>query len=312
MDPTSDGGISDTVSNVSQQRRPSILSQIIALLDARFPRDTAEAWDAVGLVAGDPHRPVERVMFAVDPVAAVIDEAIEWGADLLVTHHPLLLRPVHSVAATDFKGAAIHRLIEAGCALYVAHTNADIAERGVADALAQVLDLTDTKPLVPTAADDGIGLGRVGKLSEPVTLETFARRVAARLPATEQGIRVAGDLDALIETVAVLGGSGDSFFDEVIASGADAYVTSDLKHHPVSEMREQLDGGPDRNGAGRPFLVDTAHFASEWPWLRFAADDLMSDARASGTTVEVRVSSLCTDPWTGHFPSTTADQRPER
>lgn len=297
---------------MSQQQKPSSLSQIIALLDARFPRDTAEAWDAVGLVAGDPSRPVERVMFAVDPVAAVIDEAIEWGANLLVTHHPLLLKPVHSVAATGFKGAAIHRLIEAGCALYVAHTNADIAERGVADALAQVLDLTGTEPLVPTAADDGIGLGRVGKLSEPVTLEAFARRVAARLPATEQGIRVAGDLNALIETVAVLGGSGDSFFDEVIASGADVYVTSDLKHHPVSELREQLDGSPDLSRAGRPFLIDTAHFASEWPWLRFAADDLRSDALASGTTVEVRVSSLRTDPWTGHFPSTTADQRPER
>src|SRR5690606_31933450 len=78
-----------------------------------------------------------------------VDEAIEWGADLLVTHHPLLLRPVHSVSTSTFKGAVIHRLVRAGCALHVAHTNADAAEGGVADALARTVGLVDLTPLVP-------------------------------------------------------------------------------------------------------------------------------------------------------------------
>lgn len=297
---------------MSQQQNFITLSQIIALLEQRFPSETAESWDAVGLVVGNPDRPVRRVMFAVDPVAEVIAEAVDWGADLLVTHHPLLLTPVHSVAATGFKGAAVHRLIEAGCALFVAHTNADIASRGVNDALAQTLGVTDTKPLVPSADDERVGLGRVGRLEEPVTLGAFAQRVARSLPATEQGIRVAGDLSATVETIAVLGGSGDSFFEQAAASGADVYVTSDLKHHPVSELREQVEAWGAEDKPGRPFLIDSAHFASEWPWLPLAADDLMSDVASLGTTVEVRVSSLRTDPWTAHFPSITADEQPER
>lgn len=295
-----------TLSSVTQLPHALPVSGIVELLEKRFPPSTAESWDAVGLVVGDPGRAVRRVLFAVDPVRAVIDEAVDWGADLLVTHHPLLLKPVHSVAATSFKGAAVHRLIEAGCGLYVAHTNADVATGGVADALADLLGLTQTEPLVPAAGDASVGLGRVGLLGAPVTLAEFARLVARSLPATAQGIRVAGDLTALVTRIAVLGGSGESLFEHVVASGSDVYVTSDLKHHPVSELREQVEatgGGEGSDRTGRPFLIDTAHFASEWPWLRAAAATLVSDVAAAGTTVEVRVSSLRTDPWTAHFPS---------
>ena len=88
-----------------------VLADVVRLLERRYPPSTAESWDAVGLVTGDPTQPVRRVLFAVDPVAAVVDEATAWGADLVVTHHPLLLRPVHSIAATTFKGALLHRLV---------------------------------------------------------------------------------------------------------------------------------------------------------------------------------------------------------
>ena len=279
------------------------LSRVVALLEARYPPSTAEDWDAVGLVTGDPAAPVRKVLFAVDPVAAVIDEAVAWGADLLVTHHPLLLRGVHSVAAGTLKGQPVHTLITSGCALFAAHTNADAAVRGVAEALADVLGLVETSPLEPTpGAGPGVGLGRVGRLGVPTTLGAFAELVVAALPETAQGIRVAGDLDAQVSTVAVLGGSGDSLLGAARASGADVYVTSDLKHHAVSDAREQaaLDavaaGRPARDG--RPFLVDTAHFASEWPWLAYAAADLVHDLAADGTTVETRVSTVRTDPWT--------------
>ena len=280
------------------------LSDVVAHLERRYPPVTAEPWDAVGLVAGDPAQPVRTVLFAVDPVAAVADEAIARGADLVIVHHPLLLRGVHSIAADEPKGALLHRLVRAGCALYAAHTNADAATRGVADALADVLGVVDTRPLVPAPAPaTSTGLGRVGRLSSPMTLRDFAEHVARVLPATAQGVRVAGDLDAQVETVAVLGGSGDSEIGSARAAGADVYVTSDLKHHPVSDARE-LDA---LRGDGRPFLIDTAHFASEWPWLRYAADDLVSDVADAGGTIEAWVSTACTDPWTARFASPARD-----
>jgi dinuclear metal center YbgI/SA1388 family protein len=303
------------------------LAQVVGALDGLYPPSTAEGWDAVGLVAGDPAAPVRKVLFAVDPVAGVVDQALDWGADLLVTHHPLFLRGVSSVAATTFKGSVVHRLLTGGCALHVAHTNADAAPRGVADALADLVGITDRRPLEVSAAGEthelshGLapgaghgtdygtdrGIGRVGRLAEPTTLAGFARRVAAALPATAQGVRFSGDPDAMVTTAAVLGGSGDGYFDAVRAAAADVYVTSDLRHHPASELRERAEfesraaGAP--GPAGTPFLVDTAHYASEWPWLRYAVEDLAAALAAAGFTVEARVSELVTDPWTGQVPS---------
>jgi dinuclear metal center YbgI/SA1388 family protein len=287
------------------------LADVVAVLEDLYPPSTAEGWDAVGLVAGDPAAPVHKVLFAVDPVAAVVDEAVAWGADLVVTHHPLFLRGVHSVAATTFKGSVVHRLLAAGCGLYCAHTNADAAPRGVADALADLLGIVDRAPLVAHAGPDGgadavRGVGRVGRLAEPVTLGAFAERVAAALPATAQGVRVAGDLAAPVTTAAVVGGSGDSLFDAVRAAAVDVYVTADLRHHPASELREraEFEGPARRRAAGTPFLVDVAHFASEWPWLTYAAEDVAAGVsrllagRGVGGTVTTRISTLVSDPWT--------------
>jgi dinuclear metal center YbgI/SA1388 family protein len=279
-----------------------LLADVVAVLDELYPPGTAEGWDAVGLVAGDPARPVHKVLFAVDPVAAVVDEAVEWGADLLVTHHPLFLKGVHSVAATTFKGSVVHRLLAAGCALHVAHTNADSAPRGVADALADLVGLVDRRPLVARVDDAERGIGRVGRLEAPVPLREFAQRVADVLPVTAQGVRVAGDLDAPVVTAAVVGGSGDSLFDAVREAAADVYVTADLRHHPASELRERAEfgAGPAQGArAATPYLVDVAHFASEWPWLAYAAADLA--ARLPGGTVTTRVSTQVTDPWTARM-----------
>jgi len=290
------------------------LADVVRVLEALYPPQTAESWDAVGLVAGDPAQPVRRVLFAVDPTWTVLDEAVEVGADLLVTHHPLLLRGVHSVAATTFKGAFVHRAIREGVAVYTAHTNADAARGGVAEALAELIGVEEGEPLVPADARDhtlpAVGIGRVGRLTEPVPLRAFAERVAAALPGTAQGVRVAGDLDAVVERVAVVGGAGDSLFDAVRSSGADVYVTADLRHHPASELRERAEHEARAAGAGtaRPFLVDVAHFASEWPWLEHAACDLVrllgetADASHAGK-LDVRVSTRPTDPWTARFPS---------
>jgi dinuclear metal center YbgI/SA1388 family protein len=276
----------------------ALLADVVRVLERRYPPATAEQWDAVGLVVGDPADEVRRVLFAVDPVAAVVDEAVAWGADLLITHHPLLLRGVHSVAASTYKGALVHRMIRGGVALYAAHTNADAAVGGVADALAAAIGLAGTTPLVAASEGGETGIGRVGTLRTPTTLRDFATQVSAAVPATEQGVRFAGDPDGLVERVAVVGGSGDSLFDAVRAAKVDAYVTADLRHHPASELRERAEFEVP-GGAATPYLVDLAHFASEWPWLAHAARGLEADLAALGTTVETRVSTLRTDPWTG-------------
>lgn len=123
------------------------LEDLIGVLDGAYPPRLAESWDSVGLVCGDPAASVSRVLFAVDATAAVVDEAIGWGAQALVVHHPLLLRGVDTVAASTPKGALLHRLIRNDCALFTAHTNADSADPGVSDALAHTLGLTVTGPL---------------------------------------------------------------------------------------------------------------------------------------------------------------------
>jgi dinuclear metal center YbgI/SA1388 family protein len=273
------------------------LSQVIAALDALWPAARAESWDAVGTVVGDPDREVTRVLFAVDPVQEIADEAVRLGADLLVTHHPLYLRGTTTVAASTFKGRVVHTLIKNDVALHVAHTNADTADPGVSDALAGALDLRVVRPLVPDPSDPAgrRGLGRVCALDPPLTLREFAAHAAARLPATAQGIRVAGDPEASIRTVAVSGGSGDSLFDDVRAAGVDAFLTADLRHHPVSEAR-----------AHSPLaLLDAAHWATEWPWCELAAGQLDEVSDRNGWDLRVHVSQTVTDPWTAHAASTS-------
>ena len=364
------------------------LRDVVEAMDELYPPAWAASWDAVGLVCGDPDAEVRRVHFAVDPVEPVVHEALALGADLLVTHHPLYLRGTTSVAATDPKGRVVHRLVTGGCGLLVAHTNADVADPGVSDALADAVGLRDTRPLQPqptdpldklvvfvpdadadrlldALADAGAGavgayercawtttgtgtfrplpgasptvgevgrvetvtetrlevvlprasreavlramlaahpyeepaydvlelatvlgargLGRVGELPTSLRLAELTDRVAAALPATAWGVRAAGDPHAVVSTLAVCGGSGDSLLREAARSGAQAYLTADLRHHPASEAPEGL------------ALLDAAHWATEWPWLREASSRLAVAAR-----VETSVSELVTDPWTVH------------
>ncbi|WP_344244976.1 Nif3-like dinuclear metal center hexameric protein [Actinocorallia libanotica] len=257
------------------------LSELIQVIEARFDPSWAESWDAVGLVCGDPDAEVTSALLAVDPTAAVVDEALAEGAQLLVTHHPLLLRPVNAVAMTTPKGRTVHRLITGGCALYTAHTNADVADPGVSDALARAVGLTGPlRPLSPSDADPRRGLGRIGELPEEIPLREFTARAAAGLPRTAWGVRAAGDPDRPVRTVAVCGGAGDSLIETARAAGADVYLTADLRHHPASESLERSPMA----------LVDAAHWATEWPWLA----DL---AAVLGPYVQTRISTLVTDAW---------------
>ena len=372
------------------------LAEIVSELEQRYDPAWAEPWDAVGLVCGDPDADASSVLLAVDPVAAVVEEAIASGVQLVVTHHPLYLGGTTSVAATTAKGRVVHRLLSAGIGLYVAHTNADVAAPGVSDALGEALGLGDLRPLQPQAGDvqdklvtfvpveavdpilDALadagagvigdyrrcafvgegtgtflagpgtsptvgepgrvervpevrlemvlprrrrtavvralldchpyeepafdlfelagvagprGLGRVGRLAEPMSLAAFTAAAARALPATAWGVRATGDPDRVVETVAVCGGSGGGLAAAAASAGADVLLTADLKHHATSEA-------VDETGIA---LVDAAHWATEWPWLGAAADAL-------ATNVKTTVSRIVTDPWTQHAHHSEADE----
>jgi dinuclear metal center YbgI/SA1388 family protein len=263
---------------------------IEAMLGA-YPESLAQDWDTgIGLTCGDLDDEVTAVLLAVDADTATVDEAIGGGVQLLLTHHPLLFRGVQSVAAGTPKGTLIHRMIRGGVAHFAAHTNADAADGGVNDALAAALELGSLTPLVPDPGG-ATGSGRVGKLPAPMTLREFAAHVAARLPATVGGIRAAGDPERVISTVAICGGAGDSYLPAAAAAGANVYLTSDLRHHVVGEFVAD---------PANPAVVDVAHWAGEWPWLANAAAVIC----AALPELTVTVSTVCTDPWTVHSPST--------
>ncbi len=361
-------------------------AEVIAVLDGAYPRHLAEEWDSVGPVCGDPSESVSAILACVDVTDAVVDAAVAMSAQMVVAHHPLLLRGVDSVAADTAKGRIVHRLIRSGIALFTAHTNADSARPGVSDALADLLGVVDTVPIAPKPAapmdkwvvmvpegnaeqvteamfaagagsigeyrdcswsvvgtgqfepqaaanpaigvigertrvdeervemvaarglrravlsalrgahpyeepafdilelvdaDTQVGLGRIGRLPQPTTASQFARVVVDRLR-SPSGVRMAGDPDARIASVAVCGGAGDSLLGAVAAAGADLYVTGDLRHHPADESARR----------GGPVLLDAGHWASEYPWC-----DQVADLLAAALDVTVAVHREPTDPF---------------
>ncbi len=366
------------------------VATITGWLEAAYPPGLAEDWDRVGLAVGDPDAEVDHVLFAVDVTDAVVAEAVALGAGLIVSHHPLLLRGLHAVRTDQPKGRVVTALIRHGIAQFAAHTNADSAPGGVAEALASAAGLVDLRPLapvptepldklltfVPTADVDAVidalaaagagaigdydrcaftspgtgtfrplmganptigsvgaieevaetrvemvlprarrgamlvalrashpyeepafdvlelatepsgrGLGRIGHLPEPLTAREFSRRLADAVPATAGGVKLGGNPDRVLETVAVLGGAGDSMLDAARAAGVDCYVTGDLRHHPAQDFLAH---------AGAPVLVDVPHWAAEWTWLPRAQEVLAG--RVAST-----VSRIVTDPWVERY-----------
>jgi dinuclear metal center YbgI/SA1388 family protein len=262
------------------------LQDFSAAVERLWPVRFAEDWDRPGLTTGDATQPAMRVHLAVDAVAETVAEALELGADVLFVHHPLLLRGVTSVSSERYKGALLTDLIRGGCALVAAHTNADIVDDGTSAIIARLLGLDNTVAIVP-GERPGTGLGRVGELAEATTLGRLALALAEILPATATGIRVSGEYDQPVSRVSLCAGAGDSLLSDPAVLSSDVYVTSDLRHHPASESRQQsmLSAGPA--------LIDVSHWASEWLWLDSAAEALR--AELPGATISV--SELRTDPW---------------
>jgi dinuclear metal center YbgI/SA1388 family protein len=265
---------------------PTTLSEFNAVVERLWPTEFAESWDAPGLLSGALDDDVDRVLLAVDAVSATVEQAVGTGADVLLVHHPLLLRGVTTIAESTYKGALLAKLIRSRCSLIAAHTNADIVDDGTSSVIAARLGLVEQRPIVP-GSREGTGLGRIGRMAVPTTVGRLALALGEILPATATGVRVSGEFEQPVSTVALCGGAGDSLLNDPAVRGADVYITADLRHHPASESREQA-----LLGSG-PALIDVSHWASEWLWLETAGRQL-SQALPE---IEFVVSDLRTDPW---------------
>ncbi|MBR4399805.1 MAG: Nif3-like dinuclear metal center hexameric protein [Aeriscardovia sp.] len=267
------------------------LKKVVEGLEELYPLFLKEEWDFPGLVLGDEEKECKKIFFALDPTEKTAIEAKDWGADLMVTHHPLFFKAVHLIPSSNPHGRVASTLLSSGCALWVGHTNVDASFRGTNEALCARLGILDPEPMEPLGEISGhpVGMGRIGELKEAVSLEEFASFCQEKLPRAVQGSKMAGDPKMKVKRVAVMSGAGDSFLDKALELGADAFLTSDLRHHP------SLDAIGKASALQRPMgLVDVSHFSSESPWFDFALQDVKNKL---GGKVECRPSRICTDPW---------------
>ena len=256
-------------------------NELAEIIEVRYPKSLAVEWDVVGFVTNNSNITVSKILLTIDVTEEVVAEAIEKSIDLIISHHPLILDP-EEISDIQSKRIQIRkRLEEKGIALYVAHTNADIAPGGVNDSLAKIIGLENVKSI-------GIEkMGRKGNLKTPITLKEFVNLLSDKLPKVKSSIQVSGKLDSKVFKVALCGGSGSSLLEEVRKEEVDVFVTADLKHHAVSD-NENMNG---------PSLVSVSHWASEWTWLPELKKQLNIDLVQRQLSSEVLISEISTDPW---------------
>ncbi|MDO5111281.1 MAG: Nif3-like dinuclear metal center hexameric protein [Clostridia bacterium] len=197
------------------------LSDFLDLMERIAPKELAWERDNPGLLIGTERKEIKRVLIALDATPVTVREAIDYGAELLLTHHPLFWNPVQRILPDDPETAAAYQLIRHGVGLFAAHTNLDAAQGGVNDQLSKVLRVLDAQPLPPDA------LGRIGRVEGFASFGAFAAFVQETLHTT---VHVCGDMNAPISNVALIGGAGGSELPSVLAAGAGAFVTGELSH----------------------------------------------------------------------------------
>ena len=206
------------------------VQELYKKLVQRLPDSLAETWDNDGLmVCADADAPVRRVLLALDVTENAVDFAIENRFDLILSHHPLIFRPLASVTEDTPVGRKVIKLIRSGVSVFSFHTRADRVDGGVNDVLADLLELTEIEPL----SEDG--MGRVGYLEEPMPLEEFCDRVKDQLGAPILSVADGGNL---VHKVALLGGEGKDYVKAALASEADTYISGSLGYHTLEDAPE--------------------------------------------------------------------------
>ena len=248
---------------------PVTVGQMLGLLDHIAPLELAEEWDNVGLLAGHPDNPVARVLCALDLSLPVIEEAGKLGAELIVTHHPILFKGRKNLREDDAEGRMLSALVRGNLSMIAMHTNYDNARPGVNDALAATLGLRDVEAL-----EEGMRVGTTDRSD----LRAFADFAEARLGGV---IRRYGAPDTPVRRVAVLGGAGEDFIPLAMAAGADVYLTGETAYHKGTDAAE--------NGL---CVLEAGHAATERPGilalsaaLQKAADDVQYKVRVFNSEV---------------------------
>ena len=231
-----------------------LCKEIVQVIEAAYPREAALDFDNVGLLAGRAEKEVKRVYIALDATDAVIDRAVEAGADMLITHHPLIFSPLKKVTDEDFISRRVVKLIQNDISYYAMHTNYDVL--GMAELAEKLLDIRNTEVLDITMEKDGKteGIGRIGELERPMTLEECCVYVKHRL--NLGSLKVFGDMQAEVSRLAIFPGSGKTAVAAAIAKGADVLVTGDIGHHDGLDAVEQ-----------GLCVIDAGHYGTEYIFI---------------------------------------------
>lgn len=248
---------------------------VLGLVEKMAPTSVAEPWDNPGLQVGSPSQQVRKVLVALDPTLETIKAAAGREAQLVITHHPLLFRPVSLVDISAYPGKVIFEILKSGISLAAAHTNLDAANNGINQILAELLELQEIEVLKP---NEKSGIGRVGNLEKPVSLSEMADTIKYVFDAPLVG--VVGEEGAVIRRVAVVGGSGGDFISLASQKGADVLLTGDAGHHQALEAKSM--------GLS---LIDGGHFYTERAALRAFSGRLESELMAQGWEVSLEYES---------------------
>ena len=238
------------------------------------PAGLAASWDNVGLLVGDPVREVKKILTTLDIPESVVEEAVQTGADLIVSHHPVIFDPIKKMTDRSWQHKLLLDCAENKIAVYSAHTSLDSVLGGVNDVLAEKIGLLHTEVLVPAAGGEA-GLGRVGCLHEPMTLQEFSEKIKTVLKLDNI---IAGDAGRRVSKVAVCGGAGAEFIDEALAAGADTFVTGDVKYHTAQNA---VYSGLN--------IIDATHQGTELPMINTLADRIALRLTSGGFNAQVLV-----------------------
>ncbi|MBL7211630.1 MAG: Nif3-like dinuclear metal center hexameric protein [Desulfobacteraceae bacterium] len=259
------------------------LKDILALLEELAPLRLAEPWDNPGLQVGSYLQVIRKISLALDPTLRSLRAAHSHKAQLLLTHHPLVLKPLSSVDINGHPGEVIFGAIKGNVSVVSAHTNLDVAKGGINEILAGLLDLQDVEVLKETFGEDGVGLGRIGNLPEPVDLSAATETI--RRIFGPESVNICGKADDRIHRVAVVGGSGGSLVPLAATKGADLLLTGDVSYHHALEA-EYLG----------IILIDVGHFATEKTAFGVFGKNLREKFAAEGWEVDLEVDEGEADP----------------
>ncbi|MCI1944090.1 Nif3-like dinuclear metal center hexameric protein [Clostridium luticellarii] len=258
------------------------------IVEKYAPSILKESYDNVGLMVGDMECRVTSILVALDCTLKVIEEAKQNNCNLIFTHHPLLFKRPDSITSDNLLGEKIIKLIESHINVYSCHTNLDSAEGGINDIIVELLGLNsdDIVDPIKTESRPGCkdGIGRISQLEEPIILSELCNRVKKYLEMSS--LRYVGNEFKLIKKVAVINGSGQSYFNKARLQGVDCIITGDTTYHYVSDFEEQ--------GMA---VIDAGHFGTEWPAMEKVAVFLQKQIKSLGFENSVVLSKINRDPY---------------